>query len=113
MERETIKITTPVDKHEVILNAWITGKERRDIQRPFMTTMSVTVKGGEPEVEAKDASAVLEQVENRTIELTVVSVNGKTEKVLEQVLDMKSNDFTFVLKEINKITKETDFTKPE
>jgi hypothetical protein len=112
MERETIKVISPIGKHEVILNAWITGRARREIQRPFMTAMNVSVKEGEPEIESKN-SAVLEEVENKTIELTVVSVNGKTDDVLNSVLNMRNQDFNFILKKIDEITSEKNFTKPE
>lgn len=113
MTRETKKIITPIDKHEVVVNTWITGKERRDLQRPFIASMSVSVKGGQPEVEAKETASVIEIVENLTIETVVISVNGKTDDILNEVLNMKNEDFIFVLKEIQKVTSEENFTKPE
>jgi len=113
MDRETIKIITPVDKHEVVLNAWITGKEVREIQSPFMDIMNVSVKDRKPDVEINNTSAAFEKSENKTIELVVVSVDGVSEGVLAKVLSMKGKDYEFVYKKVNEITSGENFTKPE
>jgi len=113
MDRETKTIITPVDKHKVVLRAWITGREQEDIQRPLMECMKMSVKAETPEIEARDAVSALEEVKHKKIETIVVSVNGSEEKILDLVLDMRSIDFNFVIAKVEAIAEEKDFTKPE
>ena len=116
MERETITIETPVDKHKVVLKAWITGGEKRALRRPFLASMKISVTGEdkkEPKVEDINPADMQEKAENEAIKTIIVSINGKAEDVLVAVLDMREKDYDFVIAEMNKITKEVSFQKPE
>jgi len=113
MERETKEIVTPVDKHKVVIKAWITGREKRALGRPFLSGMKFSVTEGEPKAEDINPGELMEKAENIAIETIVVSVNGQTEKIVDKILDMKEKDYEFVKSEINKVTTEVDFRKPE
>jgi len=114
MDRETKTITTPLDKHVVVIKSWITGREKRALVKPFTEAVEVSVgAGGKSEFKSKEAGSVIEKAANLVIETIVVSVNGKTEGILNLILDMKSQDTDFVVKELDKVSAEKDFTKPE
>ncbi len=105
MGRETKTIKTPIDKHDVVLKAWITGREKRELRNVFLSKMGL---GGKGEMKENPAD-ITDAAENKAIETIVISVNGKTEKIIDAILDMKGPDYEFVIKEINGISKETAF----
>lgn len=119
MDRETTTIKTPVDKHEIVLKSWITGREKRELRKPFLKEIKISLKKGEKDAEAESFNSfeAMNEAENKAIEIMIVSINGKKENILNTVLDMKEKDYSFIIKEINKITKEEDeespFPKPE
>ena len=105
--RETHKIKTPVNKDELELKSWITGREKRDLRNVFLKEMNFSL-----DKESKDKKidvSKVEEAEDNTIKLIVISINGKKEKILNTILSMRSADYDFVIEEINKITKETGF----
>lgn len=125
--REKIEIITPIDKHKVALKTWITGRERRELKKPFMESLKVSLKGkgedvektgietGKSEYEITDSLMLMEKAENKAIEIIVESVDGKKENILDVILDMHEDDYNFVVKAINKLTKKKtkDFSKPK
>lgn len=111
MERETKEIITPVDKHKVVLKAYITGREKRDMKNIYFKGVEFEMDGVKTKSNKMDMQKMTENAENKTIEVIVVSVNGKPE-VVNAILDMKSKDFDFVIAEINEITND-DFLSPE
>ena len=93
-----MKIKTPVDKIEVELKDFITGREARDIQ-------NVLLSGVKMAEEIKDLDPlVLAKSQDKTIEIVVKSVNGKSDDVINAILDMHKNDTEFVMSKINEIT---------
>lgn len=114
MNRETRTIITPVGKHKVVLKSWITGREKRALLKPFTDNIEVSVgEQGKSEFKTKEASSVIEKAANLVIETIIVSIDGKTEGILDLVLDMRNKDYGFVMSELDKISKEEDFTQPE
>lgn len=95
---ETKEIITPVGQHKIVLKSWLTGREKRLIQSVLLS--DVNLKEGKYEI----IGDKLTEMQDRTIETIVVSVDGSSDKNLEKILDMHSADFDFVLAEINKIT---------
>lgn len=113
MERETITVVTPIMGVEVIIKAWLTGGERKAIQRPFLERQKMTVsasdtketiekKEREKEVEVDGAIAI--EAEKIAIAQIVVSVAGKTENIVEEVYNLREEDFDAVMEAINKVT---------
>jgi hypothetical protein len=101
MERESISITTPVGKKKIVIKSWLTGREKRLIQSVFID--DTEFQGGEYKISGKK----LTEAQDKTIETMVISVDGDSNKVLEKILDMNSEDFDFILVEINKISSPT------
>lgn len=113
MDRETITIETPSGKHKIVLKAWITGREKRELRKPFLNEVKINVGQETAQVSEFNAGEIVEQVENKAIEIIVVSVDGQTENKLDLILDMKDEDYDFVVAEINKISQEVNFPKPK
>jgi hypothetical protein len=111
MERETKTIETPVDKHSVVIKLWVTGEEKRKIRSPFMEAMKISTNG-ESELSKLSSDDLLNRVENLLIETIIVSVDGKTIDIVKEVLEMKGDDYDFVLSEINKINIGKNFKMP-
>ena len=102
MERETKKITTPIDKHEVEILAWLTGGEKRKITNFLLNNQSLEMAGAAQNF--KIDSEIINKSQDTAFETIIVNINGVKENVVQNVLDMKSKDFDFVVKEINKVT---------
>ena len=127
-KRETLEIITPIENHKVVLNAYIIEKELKEIERiwqDYSITMEMEIeKEGGKDDKSVDKGKVtqksksynladkMESAENKALELLVVSVNGKTENILEALGNMRPKDFASVKKEIDKITKDEDFLDP-
>ena len=111
MSRETKTIETPIKKHKVVIKTWLTGRERRGIKEPLFEGMKVSiVKGDKTEVQPKGSMVgVMNKLEDISIETVVTSIDEDNKNILNRVLDMCEKDFTFVVKEIGKVTSEEGF----
>ena len=107
MERETKTIKTPSGK-EAVLKTYLTAGEKRQLRSVFLKGMQVDFKEGVPEI--KDISgAILDEAENKAIELTVISFDGSQENILARLLELPIDEYDFIIEEINKITREKGF----
>lgn len=114
MDRETKTIETPINGHKVVIREWITGRERRELRRPFTEHMKVkSDRTGKAKVDLENTGKIIEQVEDNLIKMVVESVDGKEEGVLDAILDMREKDFNFVMEEIEKASGGAGFTRPE
>lgn len=105
MSRETAEITTPKGNEKVIVHTYITGREFQYIQEPLMEAMSIKAAGAKDfDLGSLDMSKVNDS-NNRMIEKYVVSVNDITESVLDLVLDMRQEDYEFVMEQIEVMSK--------
>ena len=121
-ERETIKIITPIKKHEVVLKSYVTEKELKKIKRvwqDYEITMEMEAEAGKDKkgkVTQKSKTFNLadkmDAAEEIALKILVVSVDGKTENILKILNGMRPKDFAFVKKEIDKITEDEDFLDP-
>ena len=98
MERETVEIKTPKDGKAIILKAWLSAREKRSISSIFSD--KATFDG---EKNFKVDASVLNELQDAQIKNVVVSIGGKTENILDLCLDMKLEDFDFILAEVEKI----------
>jgi hypothetical protein len=103
MDRETKKFNTP-NGAEIEIKAFITGGEARQIQGVFLEGMEMNIENGETKMNGLKGG-VVNKAQDKTIELLVCSVNGKKENILDSVLNLRKEDFDFVIQEINKITE--------
>lgn len=108
--QDTITIKTPVDQQEVIIKGFITGREKRELRNVFLK--NVTLQGSPSGQTFSDLKAsIVVEAENKAIEIVVISVAGKTEDKLDSVLNMKAEDYDFVMAKINEVTSDAEFSK--
>lgn len=111
MQAPTREIETPIAKRKVVLKEWITGAQREYINAPLMNAVKTKPKftpgSGQPDMEfgQLDIEAFLTESAHREISTFVVSVDEKTEDLLNEVLNMHEDDTEFIKEEINKVSK--------
>jgi len=102
MPNENINIKLPISGSDVELKSFITAREKREIR-------SVLLGAADFDIAGKSVSAIkpetINQAEDKTFELIVVSVNGNKESILETIMNLHSQDYEFLLIEVNKITE--------
>lgn len=107
MERETKSITTPSGT-EVVLNTYINGREKRDINSASMgANVSISPDGTISGVDG----AMISRRQDAAISAVVVSVAGSKENILNTVLDLKASDYDAVIEAVNEVTGDADFAK--
>lgn len=114
-ERETKEITTP-GGHVIVLNSYITGREKRALQFPYFKEAA----DFKPEILAEKgkAGAIFEETQNLALKTVIVSVDGQkdgdaieggTFSVVEFVLNLPSRESSFIVKAINDVTSDKEF----
>lgn len=103
MERETTTITTPIDKHEVVIKTYLTGREKREITiASFPKT--VDYNGSTEGINAIDLADITTRGEDAIIKNIIVSIDGKTDiDFVFTVLNMRSEDSDAVLVKIKDV----------
>jgi len=87
---------------EVIHKTYATGREMRDLQNVFLEKTKVSVSGAATSFKDIDAS-VANEYQDKVLEIFVVSVNGKTENVVDEILNLQSEESDEIIKEVNKV----------
>ncbi len=93
MQRETKTIKTPVGGIEVVINAYVTGREKRLISNVFLQ------KG-------KADAELYNEAQDAALRAIIVSVGGKTEGIVDAVLDMRHSDSKFVIDAVNEVSSD-------
>lgn len=104
MERETNKIKTPQEGHEIELLTFITGREQREINNALYDNANVEVVDGQPVFNNLKTKDIVNALQDKRVETLIVSINGKKENLLDTVLNMKAQDYDFVIQALNEIT---------
>lgn len=104
MQREFTTIETPISKEKVVLKSWLTGREKRAITSVYLN--EAFFKGEKGEVEIK--GDLVNKAQDETIKTVIVSIGEikDAEKILNYLLDMRNEDYKFVMDKINELTKE-------
>lgn len=112
--RETREFVTP-GGHKVVLNAYLTGREARELKEVMYAAMKVdmsdvhAMQAGNVNMGQVSATFLVEQ-EKRALGYLVVSVDGVTENALETLLDLPSTEYDTIVAQVNAIQNPT---KPE
>lgn len=102
MERETNEIIAPVSKKVLILKAFLTGLEKRQITNSSMPTQ--IDYSNEDGVRGINPVTIMNNGEDMALKTIIVSIDGSAEGDFAQiVLDMNSKDSDFILAEVKKI----------
>lgn len=100
-DRETFEIVTPIKGHVVVLRSWITGRESQKIDGAMFKGVGTTQDG--KKLTPKLSESMLSDQENASIEVVVVSVDGKENDVVNAVLNMRAKDYSYVTAEVSKV----------
>lgn len=102
-DRETHEITTPKQKHIVVLKSWINGREKQRIDGTMFSNIDTVGEGNE--MRPKMSETMIANRENASLACVVVSVDGNEIDVVNQVLDMRAADYEYVLKQVEDVTE--------
>ena len=100
--RETREITTP-SGNVVVLKSYITAREAREIQNVYLSKVSLKQTSEGQSIEGLKGSATSE-AEDMAVKVVVISVDGKTEGLVDIILDMRVEDNKTIKDAINEIT---------
>lgn len=101
MQRETITLETPRSKTKVEVKTYLTGREKRAITTAYFND-KLEVNSETRVVKGIDFN-IINKAEEIAWNSIVVSIDGKTENIVNTILDMHSEDYEFIVKEVNKI----------
>ena len=106
MDREIKTIKTPIDGHEVAIKTYLTGREKRALTSVFLKGgLSFDISG---EIKGLQGS-IYEEAENLLFQTIVVSIDGKAEDIVNTILNMRAEDYQFIVNEVNKVSKDATF----
>lgn len=101
--RETKTLTTK-NGHVVVYKAWISGGEYNALQSVWLKDTKLTM-GADGKTHIEGFTGMLEQeAQKKLMELLVVSVNEKTDKVVSLIEDMQLEDYNEVVDALNSIS---------
>lgn len=107
MNRETQTITTPVSKQEVVINTYLTGREKRQLQNVFLQG-DLAFNPDSKNVTGINFS-LIDKEQDLAWSLVVVSIDGSKEDVVTKILDMRAEDYDFIVANVNAIRKDKNF----
>lgn len=104
--RETIMLETKHEKHKVKIKTFLTERENRGLVQILSANYSFS---GEGEAKAENIkSDVLLEYQNKLIEVWITEIDGKTDNMLEAMLDFRKEDFKEVIDKINGLSQEDE-----
>lgn len=105
--KETIELKLPVSGKVAVLRGYITGRIDQQIQGVFLeeTAIEADSKGSQS---VKMKASLTQLANNKAIELIVLSIDGNTDNILDQVLDLHSDDYKAVIAKVNEVSAPTD-----
>jgi hypothetical protein len=104
MSRETKSFKTPAG-HEVVHYTYATGREAREMEAIILNSVRVDVKmDGTPSVKEFDSTST-QRSEEAMLKNLVVSIDGKTDNVLDTILDLPEDECEFIIKQVNEVIK--------
>ena len=111
MERPTKTITT-VNKVVVVVKEWLTAGENQELQRIFLNSTNTSFDKGAMRENPQDAISIdglngdsLIDMQNKMVEINVVSIDGKTTDILKTALNLRSEDFDEIMASLNESEK--------
>lgn len=102
-ERATVEFTTKSGKNTLVLNEYLTGREKRAVKNALWLGKSMQIKDGKGETDPVPMDDI-DASTDKTIELIVVSLNGDDKKVLDRVLDLPGPEYDEVIEKIEELT---------
>ena len=115
MNRETIEIVTPVEKHVIVLNSYITGREKRALQNVYLEG-DVSFDAEAKRVGGMKMDVLTNKATDLTWQFVIVSFDGKKDgendfSIKEAVLDLRQKDYDCLVAAVNGVTTDAEFEK--
>lgn len=107
---EPIELITPIGGVKVLIKPFVTGRIRFELRETILREMTVSGKSEEAR-ELTFTPDVMLKGQRRAVELLVISVDGKTDKVLDTVLDMHEEDAQAVFNAVEKLARINDISE--
>lgn len=95
----TREVELPISKLKVVFKEWLTKAESEKIKEPLRESNLVEVVDGKST--QRFNAKILHEVEMRTIEAAVVSIDGAGEGIKEMCLALPERDFDFLKEKID------------
>jgi len=99
--------TIQFGEHNAELKEYITQKDDRDIRKPLYDNVNVNDAG---EMSGLKGSMAF-QMEDKCIEVIVVSLDGSGENILQRALELPAKDYQALMKEVNNVFNGIDDEK--
>ncbi len=101
MQRETSTFETP-GKIKVVFKTYLTAREANSIKEDMLKVMKVDINSGATVSSEIDGSFLLAQ-EKKILSVLIVSLDGKTENIAEDIQDLKNDEYQAIVVEANRI----------
>jgi len=113
MNRENRELVTSIDKHVVLIKAWLTEKENRLIQRFWAKQTKISenadfenLEDGDVKIDITGSPELILDYYDILIEAYVYSVDDSTDGVLEKIQDFRKEEYKEVTAFIQKLQDE-------
>ncbi len=119
MDRETKTIETPAGKHKVEIKTYLIGREKRALTNIYLSK-DMSVNTEDKQITGFANRNIIEEAENLALQTMIVSIDGKHDgddvegikfSLIDCVLDMRSEDYDFIVNAINDVTSEKKIAK--
>lgn len=109
-ERETVEFTTKSGQNKVVLNTYLTRRERRKIKNALFGGKEIAVDG-KKDIKASINMELTDVAEDETFNAMIVELNGSKENILERMLEMSDVEADEIKAEIDRLTSPADEEK--
>jgi len=115
MERETKTYRTPIGNQEVVVKAYLIGREKRAIENIYIAGNDNLTLDKEGSLSGIRVNLV-DKAQDLGWRTVLVSIDGKVDgvdgfNIVEEVLNMRSSDYDFVVQMVNAIARDEEFTQ--
>ena len=100
-ERETKEVLLPSGVM-VEIYTYLTAREANSVKEAMYKVMKIDIATGQPVGSELTADFMLEQ-ERKLIGALVKRIAGSSERILENALDLRNDDYQVIVKEVNAI----------
>ena len=101
-QRETKELK--VGSHAVVVHTFVTGRELRNIEGAMMDKLEMSQKGKEQEITGFKGSMLADR-QDMQIKAVVVSIDGKSDNIVDAVLDLPATESEEVLDYVKDLTE--------
>lgn len=103
-ERETKEIKA--GNHTIVVKTYLTAREANALKALIQSKIGYTIEDGiQTQKLNLDGTYLMEQ-ELKALELVVVSLDGKTENVLELIQDLPADQYQKIVNGVNAVTQD-------